>query len=150
MEDSIDEAVNDILSQLNDTTALSRKVPQIEDELQKEDLEKYIISTSGKLINKTLGIIDNVQDYISSAPEAKDVTALAELLKAASASIESLNKVYTSIERNKTVKEVKQMDISSREKINTQDNAAFLISRKEVMKELLRKADSIDADIVDI
>jgi hypothetical protein len=42
------------------------------------------------------------------------------------------------------------MDISSREKINTQDNAAFLISRKEVMKELLRKADSIDADIVDI
>jgi len=150
MEDSIDEAVNDILSQLNDTTALSRKVPQIKDELQKEDLEKYIISTSGKLINKTLGIIDNVQDYISSAPEAKDVTALAELLKAASASIESLNKVYTSIERNKTVKEVKQMDISSREKINTQDNAAFLISRKEVMKELLRKADSIDADIVDI
>jgi len=150
MEDSIDEAVNDILSQLNDTTALSRKVPQIEDELQKEDLEKYIISTSGKLINKTLGIIDNVQDYISSAPEAKDVTALAELLKAASSSIESLNKVYTSIERNKTVKEVKQMDISSREKINTQDNAAFLLSRKEVMKELLRKADSVEADVVDV
>jgi hypothetical protein len=150
MEDSLDEAVNDILSQLNDTTALSRKIPQIEEELQKEDLEKYIISTSGKLINKTLGIIDNVQDYISSAPEAKDVTALAELLKAASSSIEALNKVYTSIERNKTVKEVKQMDISSREKINTQDNAAFLLSRKEVMKELLRKADSVDADVVDI
>ena len=150
MEDSLDEAVKDILSQLNDTTALSRKIPQIEEELQKEDLEKYIISTSGKLINKTLGIIDNVQDYISSAPEAKDVTALAELLKAASSSIESLNKVYTSIERNKTVKEVKQMDIDSREKINTQDNAAFLLSRKEVMKELLRKADDEDIKTIDV
>jgi hypothetical protein len=150
MEDSLDEAVNDILSQLNDTTALSRKIPQIEEELQKEDLEKYIISTSGKLINKTLGIIDNVQDYISSAPEAKDVTALAELLNAASSSIELLNKVYTSIERNKTVKEVKQMDIDSREKINVQDNTAFLLSRKEVMKELLRKADSVDGDVVDV
>lgn len=150
MEDSLDEAVNDILSQLKDTTALARKVPVIEEDLQKEDLEKYIISTSGKLINKTMGIIDNVNDYISSAPEAKDVTALAELLKAAATSIESLNKVYTSIERNKTVKEVKQMDIDSREKINVNDNATFLLSRKEVMQELLKKADEPEPKIVDV
>ena len=150
MEDSLDEAVNDILSQLKDTTTLARKVPTIEEDLQKEDLEKYIISTSGKLINKTMGIIDNVNDYISSAPEAKDVTALAELLKAAATSIESLNKVYTSIERNKTVKEVKQMDIDSREKINVNDNATFLLSRKEVMQELLKKAEEPDSKIVDI
>lgn len=150
MEDSLDEAVNDILSQLKDNTALARKVPTIEEDLQKEDLEKYIISTSGKLINKTMGIIDNVNDYISSAPEAKDVTALAELLKAAATSIESLNKVYTSIERNKTVKEVKQMDIDSREKINVSDNATFLLSRKEVMQELLKKADEPELKIVDI
>lgn len=150
MEDSLDEAVNDILSQLKDTTALARKVPTQEQDLQKEDLEKYIISTSGKLINKTMGIIDNVNDYISSAPEAKDVTALAELLKAAASSIESLNKVYTSIERNKTVKEVKQMDIDSREKINVNDNATFLLSRKEVMQELLKKAEEPEPKIVDI
>ena len=150
MEDSLDEAVNDILSQLKDTTTLVRKVPTIEEDLQKEYLEKYIISTSGKLINKTMGIIDNVNDYISSAPEAKDVTALAELLKAAATSIESLNKVYTSIERNKTVKEVKQMDIDSREKINVNDNATFLLSRKEVMQELLKKAEEPDPKIVDI
>lgn len=150
MEDSLDEAVNDILSQLKDTTALTRKVTVIEEDLQKEDLEKYIISTSGKLINKTMGIIDNVNDYISSAPEAKDVTALAELLKAAATSIESLNKVYTSIERNKTVKEVKQMDIDSREKINVNDNATFLLSRKEVMQELLKKAEEPEPKIVDV
>lgn len=150
MEDSLDEAVNDILSQLKDTTALARKVPTQEQDLQKEDLEKYIISTSGKLINKTMGIIDNVNDYISSAPEAKDVTALAELLKAAATSIESLNKVYTSIERNKTVKEVKQMDIDSREKINVNDNATFLLSRKEVMQELLKKAEEPEPKIVDV
>ena len=54
MEDSLDEAVNDILSQLKDNTALARKVPVQEQDLQKEDLERYIISTSGKLINKTL------------------------------------------------------------------------------------------------
>lgn len=144
MEDNLDFAVNDIISQLKHTTSLSKVEPQ--EDLTKEKLEEFIINKSGKLITKTLGVIDDVQMYISSAPDAKDVTALAELLKAASSSIEALNKVYTSIEKNKTVKEVKQMDIDSKEKINTQDNATFLLSRKEVMQELMGKS----RDVIDI
>lgn len=146
MEDNLDFAINDIISQLKHTAALAKVEP--EEDLQKEKLEEFIIKNSGKLITKTLSIVDGVQAYISSAPEAKDVSALAELLKAASASIEALNKVYTSIEKNKTVKEVKQMDIESKEKINTQDNATFLISRKELMQELLGK--SKGENVIDI
>lgn len=138
MEEDLDNAVNDIIAQLRGTTALSKREPTVD--LDKDKLEEFIIKNSGKLITKTLDIVDDVQTYISSAPEAKDVTALAELLKAASASIEALNKVYTSIEKNKTTKEVKQMDIDSREKINTQDNATFLLSRKEIMQELIGKS----------
>ena len=115
-----------------------------------EKLEEFIIKNSGKLITKTLGIVDDVQTYISSAPEAKDVTALAELLKAAASSIEALNKVYTSIEKNKTVKEIKQMDIESKEKINVQDNTAFLLSRKEIMQELIGKSKQDDGKVVDV
>lgn len=147
MEEDLDVVVNDIITQLKGTTALSKREP--EEELDKEKLEEFIIKNSGKLITKTLNIVDDVQTYISSAPEAKDVTALAELLKAASSSIEALNKVYTSIEKNKTVKEVKQMDIDSREKINTQDNATFLLSRKEIMQELIGKSRE-DDKVVDV
>jgi hypothetical protein len=147
MEEDLDVVVNDIITQLKGTTALSKREP--EEELDKEKLEEFIIKNSGKLITKTLNIVDDVQTYISSAPEAKDVTALAELLKAASSSIEALNKVYTSIEKNKTVKEVKQMDIDSREKINVQDNATFLLSRKEIMQELIGKSKEEDK-IVDV
>ena len=147
MEEDLDVVVNDIITQLKGTTALTKKEPI--EELDKEKLEEFIIKNSGKLITKTLDIVDDVQTYISSAPEAKDVTALAELLKAASASIEALNKVYTSIEKNKTVKEVKQMDIDSREKINTQDNATFLLSRKEIMQELLGKSKE-EGKVVDV
>ena len=147
MEEDLDVVVNDIITQLKGTTALSKKEPV--EELDKEKLEEFIIKNSGKLITKTLDIVDDVQMYISSAPEAKDVTALAELLKAASASIEALNKVYTSIEKNKTVKEVKQMDIDSREKINVQDNATFLLSRKEIMQELIGKSKE-ESRVVDI
>lgn len=147
MEEDLDVVVNDIITQLKGTTALSKKDPV--EELDKEKLEEFIIKNSGKLITKTLDIVDDVQMYISSAPEAKDVTALAELLKAASASIEALNKVYTSIEKNKTVKEVKQMDIDSREKINVQDNATFLLSRKEIMQELIGKSKE-ESRVVDV
>lgn len=148
MDEDLDVVVNDIITQLKGTTALSKREP--EEELDKEKLEEFIIKNSGKLITKTLNIVDDVQAYISSAPEAKDVTALAELLKAASSSIEALNKVYTSIEKNKTVKEVKQMDIDSREKINIQDNTTFLLSRKEIMQELLNKSNAREAEVIDI
>lgn len=140
--ENLDDTVNDIISQLKQTTALSKRDPG--DEVTRENLEEFIIKNSGKLINKTLNIVDDVQAYISSAPDAKDVAAFAELLKAASASMEALNKVYISIEKNKNVKEVKQMDIDSKEKINTQDNTTFLLSRKEIMRELLGKSNDDD------
>ncbi len=148
MEDELDVVVNDIITQLKGTTALAKK--EETEDLDKEKLEEFIIKNSGKLITKTLGIVDDVQTYISSAPEAKDVTALAELLKAAASSIEALNKVYTSIEKNKTVKEIKQMDIESKEKINVQDNTAFLLSRKEIMQELIGKSKQDDDKVVDV
>lgn len=135
MDDHLDDVVHDIVAQLKQTSALAKVEPT--EELTKDKLEEFIIKNSGKLIVKTLSIVDNVQEYIQSAPDAKDVAAFAELLKAASTSIEALNKVYTSIEKNKTSKELKQMDVESREKINTQDNATYLLSRKEIMQELL-------------
>jgi len=141
MEEDLDVVVNDIIAQLKGTTALAKR-EEVED-LDKDKLEDFIIKNSGRLITKTLGIVDDVQTYISSAPDAKDVAALAELLKAASSSIEALNKVYTSIEKNKTVKEIKQMDIDSKEKINTQDTTAFLLTRKELMQELIGKSKQV-------
>ena len=141
MEEDLDVVVNDIIAQLKGTTALAKR--EVVEDLDKEKLEDFIIKNSGRLITKTLGIVDDVQTYISSAPDAKDVAALAELLKAASSSIEALNKVYTSIEKNKTVKEIKQMDIDSKEKINTQDTAAFLLTRKELMQELIGKSKQV-------
>ena len=145
MEEDLDFIVGDIITQLKGTTALSKKEP--EDELTKEKLEEFIIKNSGKLIKRSLDIIDDVQAYISSAPDAKDVAAFAELLKASSASMESLNKIYISLEKNKTTKDIKQMDIESKEKQNTQDNITHLLSRKEIMKELMGKAETAEPPI---
>jgi len=146
MAEELDEAVNDIISQLkqNNKTA---KTPVEENVLKREDIEDFIIQNSSRLIKKSLSIVDNVNDYISSAPENRDVAAIAELIKASSGAIEALNKLHTAKERNDTQVVVKQMDIESKERLNIADNGTrLLLSRDEIMKGLVDK----DGDVIDV
>jgi hypothetical protein len=127
---------------LRGNVALAKREP--EEELTKDMLESFIIKNSGKLITKSLNIVDNVNDYVASAPDAKDVAALAELIAATSSAIETLNKVYISDERNKTQVKVKQMDVDSKERMNITDNKTrVLLSREDIMKALVND-DAID------
>jgi hypothetical protein len=140
MDTDLDDAVNDILSQLKGTVAVAKKQPD-EEILTKDQLEEFIIKNSGKLVTKSLNIVDDVKDYVASAPDAKDVAALAELISATSSAIETLNKVYISDERNKTQVAVKQMDVDSRERMNITDNKTkILLSREDIMKALVDDA----------
>ena len=146
MAEELDEAVNDIISQLkqNNKTA---KTPVEENVLKREDIEDFIIQNSSRLIKKSLSIVDNVNDYISSAPENRDVAAMAELIKASSGAIEALNKLHTAKERNDTQVEVKQMDIDSKEKLNLADNQTkLLLSREDIMHALIDRED----DVIDV
>ena len=146
MAEELDEAVNDIISQLKQNNKVSR-APIDESVLDKEDLEDFLIQNSGKLIKKSLSIVDNVNDYISSAPENRDVAALAELIKASSSAIETLNKLHVAKERNETQVAVKQMDVESKERLNIADNQTkMLLSRDDIMKALIDK----DEDVIDV
>ena len=146
MAAELDEAVYDIISQLKQNNKVSR-APIDESVLDKEDLEDFLIQNSGKLIKKSLSIVDNVNDYISSAPDNRDVAALAELIKASSSAIETLNKLHVAKERNETQLEVKKIDVESRERINIADNQTkVLLSREDIMQALIDK----DEEVIDV
>jgi hypothetical protein len=145
-EEELDEAVNDIIAQIkgNNKTVREKKEDVT---IDKDNLEEFIMKSSGKLVNKSLEIVDNVNDYISSAPENRDVAALAEVIKATSASIDTLQKLHSSNERNETQKEVKKMDVESKERLNIADNQTrMLLSRDDIMKALIDK----DDDVIDV
>ena len=145
-DEELDEAVNDIISQLKQNNKAA-KTPVEESVLDKEDLEDFLIQNSGKLIKKSLSIVDNVNDYISSAPENRDVAALAELIKASSSAIETLNKLHTAKERNETQLEVKRIDVDSKERINIADNQTqILLSRDDIMKALVED----ESEVIDV
>ena len=146
MAEELDEAVNDIIAQLKQNNKAS-KAPIEESVLNKEDLEDFLIQNSGKLIKKSLSIVDNVNDYISSAPENRDVAALAELIKASSSAIETLNKLHVAKERNETQLEVKKIDVESKERINIADNQAkILLSREDILNALVDE----DKEVIDV
>ena len=144
--DELDEAVNDIITQIKGSKEAVRE-KQKDVHIDKENLEEFIMKSSGKLVSKSLEIVDNVNDYISSAPENRDVAALAEVIKATAGSIDTLQKLHSSNERNETQKEVKKMDVESKERINIADNQTrVLLSREDIMDALIDK----DSDIIDV
>lgn len=146
MADELDEAVSDIISQLKQNNKVAR-APVEESFLDKKNLEDFLIQNSGKLIKKSLSIVDNVNDYISSAPENRDVAALAELIKASSSAIETLNKLHVAKERNETQLEVKKIDVESKERMNIADNQAkILLSREDVISALVED----DSEVIDV
>ena len=73
MDTDIDNTVNDIISQLK-TSSLSNTSPQKEEvKLTKDNLEEFILTNSGKLVTKSLGLIDNIESFVSTSPEPDDV-----------------------------------------------------------------------------
>ena len=143
----LDDAVNDIITQIKGSKEAVREKEK-DVHINKENLEEFIMKSSGKLVSKSLEIVDNVNDYISSAPENRDVAALAEVIKATAGSIDTLQKLHSSNERNETQKEVKKMDVQSKERISLVDNQTkVLLSREDIMQAIVDKDDS---DVIDV
>jgi|TARA_B100001094_G_scaffold64027_1_gene59992 hypothetical protein len=147
MASEIDNAVNDIITQIKDhtnniNTSEKKDTPDI------TNLEEFLIEKTSSLITSSIDMVEDVKEYISSAPENRDVASLAELIRASSSAIDTLTKLHTSTEQNKNRIEVKQMDVDSKEKLNTIDNQTkVLLSRDDVLQVL---TNSDDSDIIDI
>lgn len=151
--DEIDNAVNDILSQIKSHNKATNEVKRVAEDIDIENLEEFIIKKTGSLVSSSIDMVEDVKDYISSAPENRDVASLAELIKASTSALDTLTKLHTAKEQNKNKVQVKQMDIEAKEKLNIIDNQTkVLLSRDEVMKALM-SGDEKDDDkesVIDI
>ncbi len=153
MSDELNEMVGDLLEQLNDANKKAEIAKKETDPLKKEDIEKFVVESAGKLVKESLDVVTNVKDYISSAPESKDVGSLADLITATSSAIETLNKIIVTDKRNETSIKAKEMDIMSRKELKEADSQnKLLATREQVFKMLInsanKSADVIDAEIL--
>jgi len=143
----------DLISQLKTLPKDNKKMLQVADsspELAKEDVEDFIIQKSSKLIQESLELIDNMKEVVHHMPEAENVSSLAELIKASTGAIDTLNKLVVQDKKSNTTIKAKKLDIESKKQLQTSDQQhKLLLSREEVIERLIKKADVIDVDKVE-
>jgi hypothetical protein len=150
MEDEPKVTVEDLLAQLQAPVVTERQIEAPRPPLRKEDLEDFVIQKSSTLVDETLGMITNVRDYITSAPESKDVSSIAELINAASSAIETLNKIVISNKKNETSIKVKEMDVAAKKEIHTAEgNLKVALKREELFSMLFNEAKPVEAQVVE-
>ena len=149
MDDDMTDSIDDLLSELQSSTQIARDVEKQDDfKLDKENLENFLLQYSGKLIKGSVDYVEDVKQFITSAPDARDVESLSKLVGAAAAAIETLNKIHISDQKAKSTKELKVMDIESKKALQQQDTETkLLLNREELMKQLIGDAQIIDADV---
>ena len=150
VSEELNEMVGDLLEQLKDANKEVAKVKKQSDPLTKENIEKFVVEKAGRLVEESLDVMSNVKDYISSAPESKDVGTLAELIAATASAIETLNKIIVTDKRNETIIKAKEMDINSRKELKEVDNQAKLLATREQVFKMLIDSANNSSKIIDV
>ena len=88
-----------------------------------------------------------MKEVVHHMPEAENMSALSELVKASTGAIDTLNKIVLQDKKSNTTIKAKQMDIESRKELQSSDQQhALTMSREEVIAKLLNSKDAIDVD----
>lgn len=135
-------SVNSIIEQLRDVPATVNNYSQIpEINVTETNLEEFVLKHAGNLVVQASQTVEMMKDYISSAPNADDVSAFADLVNANTSALEVMGKVLTQNKKNTNAVKIKQMEIDNKkENLNTAIGASLLLTREELMDQLLKGA----------
>ena len=146
MSNDVDLVVDDLISQLKGASSASKELKKDEFNLDKDELENFLLNYSGKLIKGTVDYVEEVKQYITSAPDSRDVDALSKLVGASASAIESLNKILLQDKANEAKIQVKEMDIQNKKELQEKNNEriGLTINREELLKQLIDDAKVIE------
>jgi hypothetical protein len=151
-DSSVDNTVNSILSQLKDVPKVAKAIQKTDtDELTKEKLESFLLQHTSRLIENATESVEYIKDNVQAAPTPEDVTALAELIRSASTSIDILNKLLINKAKNDTSVKIKEMDVKSkRDELDTKVSLTLTATREEMMRRLMNDAKLIDIKVENV
>lgn len=116
--------------------------------LKKEDLEEFLMHQAGKLVKGSVDFIEQLKAMLVSAPESKDIDALASYVASTASAIDTLNKLYIT-NKNEALKiKLKNMDFEHKKQLQTAEiGARVVMNREEILKKLIDEAKLIDAEV---
>jgi hypothetical protein len=141
-EDDLDHDVDSIIAQIKNQGKTIKNVEKERPELKKEDLEKFVIDNAASVVVDSIEMIQSLKMDVMAGGDSKMVEATAELVKAVTGAIDALSKLKLNDDKLRGQKELKQMDIDSK---NTETplglQGGVFLSREEIIKNLFKKDD---------
>tara|TARA_B100001093_G_C26762377_1_gene986332 strand:- start:924 stop:1412 length:489 start_codon:yes stop_codon:yes gene_type:complete len=140
------EGMDDLINQLRQNNNEVKKAQKAEEfELKPEQLEQFILNSTGKLVQDSMDMVSTVKQYVECAPDSEGVSSLAELLKATTSSIDTLSKLLIQDKRGDTATKLKKIDIAAKAQLMDQEhNNKLALTRKEVLDQLIQNAEVVE------
>ena len=164
MKNDLDD-LNDLVSELKHTKSLTGIMapPEIEDTATKPEkiddnnIDDFIYRKSSILIQQGVDTIERIKNTVLSGATPETIEAYSKLMSSVASSIEILNKINLQKRKEKSAKELKQMDIDTSKKLldkydghNIKNQTNIIVaSREEIMKALIGKASDLSVQMPD-
>lgn len=125
-------------------------------QLTEDNLSDFILKSSQDLVKIGIETVDSLKSIIATTADAKSMSGFADICKATSSALDTLNAINIEKRKNANAKELKKLDIESRKLITdskkapTQNN--FIITGREQIMKMLEEAENTQptAKIIDI
>lgn len=154
MDENIDDTIDSLIDQLkNRNNSLKDAVKNQKDypELAPEDVDSFILKHASRVIVDSSDAISDLKETLSQGATSNDIIALSELIKSFSTAVDILNKKKIADNKNKTQKDIKQMDIDAKNGEESDDNGLRLqLSREEIFELMLKKRENISDTVIDV
>lgn len=147
-DDFLDEEVNDIISQIKNQSKILKKPENVIPELTKEGLEEFVIKNAAKTVHMSVEMMEQLKLEVMAGADSKLIESVSELVKATTSAIDSLSKLKIADDKNKTQKEITQMNIDAKTSGKEDEDAPKLsFTRNDILKLLENKnSPIIEAD----
>jgi len=146
LSDNLENDVKSLVDQLKeDQKIVKEHVKSEEFKLDKDNLEEFVLSRTGMLINSSMEMVDTVKQYVVAAPNSEEVESLSSLLRATTSSLDTLSKILLQNMKTDTTVRVKNMDIESKKQLVDQEHHnKVLLSREDIIDGLINNAEVIE------
>lgn len=148
-DDFLNAEVDDIISQIKNQSKIVNQLPKEQPNLKKEDLEEFVITNAGKVVNHSLEMVENLKLEVLTGADSKLIESVSELVKATTSAIDALSKLKISEDKIKAQKEITQMNIQAKIIRDEEENSTpkLTFTRNDIIKLLNQKEESPVVDV---
>lgn len=143
-----DEAVTEFLADLaNAKQSNIQKAAHSEDIATKDNVEEFVLRNSSEVVNSAMNILKSFEGAVQHIQSPDEIAAYSELVNASTNALDTLNKIVLQNKKAQAAKEVKQLDIESKQMLQANDHKMKLMaSREDIIKILKDEINTIDVE----